>query len=177
MTWAMVGYRTCGILATVSSDFFRHGRIWWDEKQMQEAIKKSIKIEGKDKAWIIHGGQVSTASSSDLFEHIGFLDLNGGEMNAYGNANQNSEIYFQIKECDKIRKEKFKNRPNEDKSKSFQTHPQAFYITSRLLNFKKLPKPVNSSDLSSFQFSSDTNYTAQSTSANPISECLDCLIK
>ncbi|CAB5353584.1 unnamed protein product [Rhizophagus irregularis] len=43
----------------------------------------------------------------------------------------------------------------------------------RLLNFKNLPKPVNSSDLSSFQFSSDTNYTAQSTSTNPISECLD----
>ncbi|CAB4474558.1 unnamed protein product [Rhizophagus irregularis] len=32
---------------------------------------------------------------------------------------------------------------------------------------------LNSSDLSSFQFSSDANYTAQSTSANPISECLD----
>ncbi|CAB5376972.1 unnamed protein product [Rhizophagus irregularis] len=32
---------------------------------------------------------------------------------------------------------------------------------------------LNSSDLSSFQFSSDTSYTAQSTSANPISECLD----
>ncbi|CAB5361114.1 unnamed protein product [Rhizophagus irregularis] len=36
-----------------------------------------------------------------------------------------------------------------------------------------LPKPVNSSDLSSFQFSSDTSYTTQSTSANLISECLD----
>ncbi|RGB26747.1 hypothetical protein C1646_720349 [Rhizophagus diaphanus] len=82
------------------------------------------------------------------------------------------EEYFQIKECDKIRKEKFKNRSDEDKSKSFQTHPQAFY-TSRLLNFKNLPKPVNSSDLSSFQFSADANYTAQLTSANPISECLD----
>ncbi|CAB5376956.1 unnamed protein product [Rhizophagus irregularis] len=34
-------------------------------------------------------------------------------------------------------------------------------------------KHINSSDLSSFQFSSDTNYTTQSTSANPISECLD----
>ncbi|EXX53415.1 uncharacterized protein OCT59_016134 [Rhizophagus irregularis] len=89
-----------------------------------------------------------------------------------GADSQNSEIYFQIKECDKTREEKFKNRSNEDKSKSFQTHPQAFY-TSRLLNFKNLPKPVNSSDLSSFQFSSDANYTAQSTSANPISECLD----
>ncbi|POG69191.1 kinase-like domain-containing protein [Rhizophagus irregularis DAOM 181602=DAOM 197198] len=89
-----------------------------------------------------------------------------------GSNSQNSEIYFQIKECDKIRKEKFKNRSNDDKSKSFKPHPQAIY-TSRLLNFKNLPKPVNSSDLSSFQFSSDTNYTIQSTSANPISECLD----
>ncbi|CAB5393049.1 unnamed protein product [Rhizophagus irregularis] len=34
-------------------------------------------------------------------------------------------------------------------------------------------KDVNSSDLSSFQFNSDTNYTIQSTLANPISECLD----
>ncbi|CAB4388085.1 unnamed protein product [Rhizophagus irregularis] len=34
-------------------------------------------------------------------------------------------------------------------------------------------KILNSSGLSSFQFSSDTNYTAQSTSTNPISECLD----
>ncbi|PKY61330.1 hypothetical protein RhiirA4_486155, partial [Rhizophagus irregularis] len=50
--------------------------------------------------------------------------------------------------------------------------------TSRLLNFKNLPKPVNFSDLSSFKFDLDTSYTtAQSTSANPISECLDCEIK
>ncbi|CAB5365472.1 unnamed protein product [Rhizophagus irregularis] len=38
---------------------------------------------------------------------------------------------------------------------------------------KKNSKTVNSSDLSSFQFSSDTSYTAQSTSENLISECLD----
>ncbi|GBC41218.1 kinase-like domain-containing protein [Rhizophagus irregularis DAOM 181602=DAOM 197198] len=88
------------------------------------------------------------------------------------NYGPNSEIYFQIEEYDKIREEKFKNRSNEDKSKSFKTHPQAIY-TSRLINFKNLPKLVNSSDLSSFQFSSNTNYTTQSTSANPISECLD----
>ncbi|POG82744.1 kinase-like domain-containing protein [Rhizophagus irregularis DAOM 181602=DAOM 197198] len=92
-----------------------------------------------------------------------YQTLNGWYNGAKG---QNGEIYFQIKECDKIRKEKFKNRSNEDKSKSFKTHPQAVY-TSRLLNFKNLPKPVNSSGLSSFQFSSDTSYTAQSTSANP----------
>ncbi|CAB4444207.1 unnamed protein product [Rhizophagus irregularis] len=65
---------------------------------------------------------------------------------------------------------KFRNRSNEDKSKSFKTHPQAIY-TSRLLNFKNLPKPVDSLDLSSFLFSSVI--LAQSTSANPISECLD----
>ncbi|CAB5346618.1 unnamed protein product [Rhizophagus irregularis] len=45
---------------------------------------------------------------------------------------------------------------------------QCFGITQDP-NSKDLPKPVNSS----FQFSSDTNYTAQSTSVNPISECLD----
>ncbi|PKK65952.1 hypothetical protein RhiirC2_785423, partial [Rhizophagus irregularis] len=56
--------------------------------------------------------------------------------------------------CDKIRKEKFKNRSNEDKFKNFKTHPQAIY-TSRLLNFKNLPKPVNSSDVPSFQVNSD----------------------
>ncbi|GBC22099.2 kinase-like domain-containing protein [Rhizophagus irregularis DAOM 181602=DAOM 197198] len=37
---------------------------------------------------------------------------------------------------------------NENKYKSFQTYPQAFY-TSRIINFNNLPKPVNSSDLSS----------------------------
>ncbi|POG67737.1 kinase-like domain-containing protein [Rhizophagus irregularis DAOM 181602=DAOM 197198] len=67
--------------------------------------------------------------------------------------NSEAEIYIQTNECDKIREEKFKNRSNEEKSKSFKTHPQAIY-TSRLLNFKNLPKPVNSSDLTSFQFSS-----------------------
>ncbi|CAB4408553.1 unnamed protein product [Rhizophagus irregularis] len=86
--------------------------------------------------------------------------------------NSETEIYFQLEGCDKTREEKFKNRSNEDKSKSFKTHPQAIY-TSRLLNFKNLPKPVNSSDLSSFQFSSDTSCTAQLTSANLFSECLD----
>ncbi|POG74632.1 kinase-like domain-containing protein [Rhizophagus irregularis DAOM 181602=DAOM 197198] len=83
-----------------------------------------------------------------------------------GDNSQNSEIYSQIKECDKIRKERFKNRSNVDKSKSFQTHPQAFY-TSRLLNFKNLPKPVNSSDLlSSFQFSSELKEICQDSEYN-----------
>ena len=59
---------------------------------------------------------------------------------------ENSVLYSQIKECEKIRENKLKNKSNEDKSKNFQTHPQAIY-TSRLLNFKNLPEPVNSSEL------------------------------
>jgi serine/threonine protein kinase len=61
-----------------------------------------------------------------------------------------SEIYSQIKECDEIGEKKFKSR---SKSQNIQTHSQAIY-TSRLLNFKDLPKPVNSTDLSSFQINS-----------------------
>ncbi|UZO12896.1 uncharacterized protein OCT59_004404 [Rhizophagus irregularis] len=81
---------------------------------------------------------------------------------------ENSEISYQIKECEKIKKNKLKNRKNKNKSKNLQTHPQAIY-TSRLLNFENLPEPVNSTDyLSSFQ------ETISSSSANSISECLDC---
>ena len=57
-----------------------------------------------------------------------------------------SVLYSQVKECEKIRENKLKNKSNEDKSKDFQIHPQAIY-TSRLLNFKNLPEPVNSSEL------------------------------
>ncbi|GBB91019.1 hypothetical protein RclHR1_01810022 [Rhizophagus clarus] len=78
--------------------------------------------------------------------------------------NQNSEIYFQVKECDKIGKQKFKSRLNKNKSVNILTHPQAIY-TSRLLNFKNLPKPVNSSNLS-FQFNSDADHTIQSISSS-----------
>jgi serine/threonine protein kinase len=59
------------------------------------------------------------------------------------------EFYSQVKICEGIRKEKLENRP--DRLKNIQTHPQAIY-TSRLLNFSNLPEPVNSSDLSSFQY-------------------------
>ncbi|POG70332.1 kinase-like domain-containing protein [Rhizophagus irregularis DAOM 181602=DAOM 197198] len=86
--------------------------------------------------------------------------------------NENSELYSQLKECNEIGKRKFESRSSKDKSKNIQTHPQAIY-TSRLLNFKNLPKPVNSSDLSSLQFNSDAKYAIQSTLANPISECFD----
>ncbi|POG70338.1 kinase-like domain-containing protein [Rhizophagus irregularis DAOM 181602=DAOM 197198] len=85
---------------------------------------------------------------------------------------EDSEIYSQIKVIDEIGKKKFESRSSKDKSKNIQTHPQAIY-TSRLLNFKNLPKPVNSSDLSSFQFNSDAKYAIQSTLADPISECFD----
>ncbi|PKY48836.1 hypothetical protein RhiirA4_464541 [Rhizophagus irregularis] len=58
---------------------------------------------------------------------------------------------------------------NGNNSESIKTHPQAIY-TSRLLSFKNLPEPVNSSDLTSFQVNSDD---VQSVSANIISECFD----
>ncbi|POG82369.1 kinase-like domain-containing protein [Rhizophagus irregularis DAOM 181602=DAOM 197198] len=78
----------------------------------------------------------------------------------------NGEIYSQMSEYEKIREIKFKNRSHENKSESIKTHPQAIY-TSRLLSFKNLPEPVNSSDLTSFQVNSDD------VSTNLISECFD----
>ncbi|GBB98957.1 hypothetical protein RclHR1_33730001 [Rhizophagus clarus] len=95
-------------------------------------------------------------------------DIGDSEDSENVKNSQNSEIYSQVKECDKIRRKKFKSKSNKDKSINIQTHPQAIY-TSRLLNFKDLPKPVNSSDLSSFQFNSDADYAIQSTLANPLS--------
>ncbi|UZO01643.1 uncharacterized protein OCT59_020155 [Rhizophagus irregularis] len=79
------------------------------------------------------------------------------------------EIHSQMREYEKIREKKFKNRSNENKSESIKTHPQAIY-TSRLLSFKNLPEPVNSSDLTSFQVNSDD---VPSVSTNLISECFD----
>src|SRR4051812_33608998 len=64
-----------------------------------------------------------------------------------GEIDENSEIYVQIKEC---RENKLKNKSDKNEPKTTQTHPQAIY-TSRLLNFKNLPEPVNSSDLSPFK--------------------------
>ncbi|CAB4413541.1 unnamed protein product [Rhizophagus irregularis] len=75
-------------------------------------------------------------------------------------------------EYKEIREKKFKNRSNGNNSESIKTHPQAIY-TSRLLSFKNLPKPINSSDLTTFQVNSDD---VQSVSANLISECFDCKI-
>ena len=69
---------------------------------------------------------------------------------------ENSEIYSQAKEYDRIRENKLGNSSSKSKPKNIQTHPQAIY-TSRLLNFKNLPEPVNSSDLSSFQFDDSGN--------------------
>ncbi|RIA90831.1 hypothetical protein C1645_822823, partial [Glomus cerebriforme] len=72
--------------------------------------------------------------------------------------NEDSEIYSQIEECEKIRENKLKDKSSEDKPKDIQTHPQAIY-TSRLFNFKDLPEPVNAGG------------AIQSSS---ISNCLDC---
>ena len=47
-----------------------------------------------------------------------------------------SEIYSQMRECEKIREN---NKSNKKDPEDIQTHPQAIY-TSRLLNFKNLPE-------------------------------------
>jgi serine/threonine protein kinase len=67
--------------------------------------------------------------------------------------NIDSEINSQMDEYEKIRRNRLRNRSNKNKSENIKTHPQAIY-TSRLLNFKNLPEPVNSSDLSSLQVNS-----------------------
>ncbi|RIA94298.1 kinase-like domain-containing protein [Glomus cerebriforme] len=83
-----------------------------------------------------------------------------------------STIYSQIKGCEKIRKIKL----SKEKPKINITHPQAVY-TSRFLNFKNLPNPINSSNLSLFQ---DGSGIIQLISKNikeiSISECYDCEI-
>jgi serine/threonine protein kinase len=63
---------------------------------------------------------------------------------------EDDEIYSQMNKYKEIMRNRLKSKSNENKSESIKTHPQAIY-TSRLLNFKNLPEPVNSSDLSSFQ--------------------------
>ena len=93
---------------------------WWDAKvESRPTAKELDQILNK---WNIEcGGGGYGGNSSDY-------------------KDENSEIYIQIEECRKIRK----NKPVKT---IHQTHPQAIY-TSRLFNFKNLPNPVNSSDLS-----------------------------
>ncbi|CAB5386127.1 unnamed protein product [Rhizophagus irregularis] len=71
-------------------------------------------------------------------------------------------------EYKKIRENKLIKRSSENKPEIIKTHPQAIY-TSRLLNFKNLPEPANSSDLLSSKIYSDASVT-------PVSECLECEI-
>ncbi|POG80244.1 kinase-like domain-containing protein [Rhizophagus irregularis DAOM 181602=DAOM 197198] len=83
-------------------------------------------------------------------------------------VDSNSEIYSQMDEYKKIRENKLIKRSSENKPEIIKTHPQAIY-TSRLLNFKNLPEPANSSDLLSSKIYSDASVT-------PVSECLECEI-
>jgi serine/threonine protein kinase len=63
-------------------------------------------------------------------------------------VNKDSEVRSQVDEYD----DKIKlNRTDEKKSSNIQTHPQAIY-TSRLLNFKNLPEPINSGNLIKFDY-------------------------
>ncbi|CAB4427276.1 unnamed protein product [Rhizophagus irregularis] len=74
-----------------------------------------------------------------------------------------SEFIFKQMNVIKLEKKNSKTGQMKINPKASKPHPQAIYI-SRLFKFQKFfQNPVNSSDLSSFQFSS----------ANPISECLD----
>jgi serine/threonine protein kinase len=66
---------------------------------------------------------------------------------------EDNEIYFQMKEYEKNRENKLKNKSSKNKTKNIIHHPQAIY-TSRFLIFKDLPEPENSSELSIFQFDS-----------------------
>ena len=84
----------------------------------------------------------SSDNSSDDSNSETHIDDSSNDSN--NKCDNNSEIYSQIQECEKIRKNKLKNRI--DKNINIQTHPQAIY-TSRLLNFKNLPEPVNSTNL------------------------------
>ena len=54
---------------------------------------------------------------------------------------EDSEIYIQVKECDKIKENRLKSALGKSKSNN---HLQAIY-TSRNFNFKNLPEPVNNS--------------------------------
>jgi serine/threonine protein kinase len=65
----------------------------------------------------------------------------------YREYDGDNEIYSQMEKYKKIRENRLKNKSNKNKSENIKTHPQTIY-TSRLLNFKNPPKPVNSSDLS-----------------------------
>ena len=80
-------------------------------------------------------------TAKELYQILNKWNIECGD-NEDSDENENSEIYIQIEECKKIRKPKLKNKPEEYKPKNIQTHPQAIY-TSRLLNFKNLPEPVN----------------------------------
>ena len=94
---------------------------------------------------------------ADAFNKNGipYMIVGGQAILLYGEPRMTQDIDitlgFDIDEYEKIKKNKLKNKTNENKSKNIQAHPQAIYI-SRLLNFKNLPEPVNSTDyLSSFQ--------------------------
>ncbi|CAB5374871.1 unnamed protein product [Rhizophagus irregularis] len=67
------------------------------------------------------------------------------------------ELYQELDELDYAGYDEYNdkiklNRTSERRSSNIQTHPQAIY-TSRLLNFKNLPEPVNSGAIQSTLFS------------------------
>lgn len=63
------------------------------------------------------------------------------------------KFYAQIKDVEKIRTNKLKNRSNENENNLKSTYPQVIY-TTRLLNFKNISEPMNLTKLSLFQHKS-----------------------
>ncbi|RGB25717.1 kinase-like domain-containing protein [Rhizophagus diaphanus] len=76
------------------------------------------------------------------------------------------KYHYQIDEYnDKIKL----NRTSKKKSNNIQTHPQAIY-TSRLLNFKNLPEPVNSGAIQSTLFSEGFDCQLDESDLNEINQ-------
>ncbi|CAG8522012.1 8624_t:CDS:2 [Funneliformis mosseae] len=138
-----VSYITRGGFGKIYSAYWPDGNIeFWDIKRQrwQRNIDQTVALKSLDNSF-----DISKDSLNETLERL------SEEL-----WNPNSEINPQIEECKRIRANKFKS---ECKPKSLQTHSQAIY-TSRLINFKNLPEPVNSSPCQIFT----------------VSECLDAQI-
>src|SRR4051794_19868682 len=61
-------------------------------------------------------------TAKELYHILNKWNIECGDGDYY-KIDETSEIYFQIKECDKIRENKLENKPDKVKPKNIQTHP------------------------------------------------------
>ncbi|RHZ84337.1 hypothetical protein Glove_83g110 [Diversispora epigaea] len=102
-------------------------------------------IDSMKRCWDANPDQRPT--TSELFDHFNNnlvfiptpIDILNPKESAVFKRLSESEIYNQIKECDRL------NSTNSSTSPEIQIHPSAIY-TSRPLNLKNLPKPKNSNE-------------------------------